>query len=139
MEECDKTDILQHCRTFLEAYLSYVHIYNISCVRIEDKAFDLSIDLELWEEALQHGQKTLTAYSDEVRKIGSTCVSDQVRKNGSTCVSDQIRKMVVLVVSDQNYVVMSCHVFKLHHCTFKSGNEGSNKLVDVSNWWKVKQ
>lgn len=58
----DKTDILQHCRTFLEAYLSYVHIYNISCVRIEDKAFDLSIDLELWEEALQHGQKTLTAY-----------------------------------------------------------------------------
>lgn len=64
--------LLERCRHLLASVAQEVPEENVYKLKMTDMALDASIELGHWEEALQHGQKTLPAY--RYRECGCVCV-----------------------------------------------------------------
>ncbi|XP_056009715.1 histone-lysine N-methyltransferase SMYD3-like [Ostrea edulis] len=58
----DPDQVLNVCEQCLKCYAEFYHPLNLSFVKILDYAFDASVDLQLWEKAVDYGSKTLPAY-----------------------------------------------------------------------------
>ena len=58
----DDAQILEISRRFHEKWKGVLHLSHIYVTQLLDHAFDASINLNKWEDALKYGQSTLSAY-----------------------------------------------------------------------------
>ena len=58
----DDARILRFCVEFLDSWDGVLHPANIYIAQLLDHAFDASINLNKWEDALKYGQSTIKAY-----------------------------------------------------------------------------